>query len=230
MKFEVNKTTVGMVVTALPKSKDLLKEYGIDFCCGGHRLLDKAIRELNLNPKEIYNKLNELENFYNNAVEENEPKAELLEAADLTVFIENKHHQFLRTALPTTLDLLNTLLRVHGTNHKELFEIYQLFGKLKTELEQHLLKEELMLFPELVNAGDSQKIQSLANEIIMEHEGAGEILKSLRTVTNNFTPPADGCDTYKKAFALLEEIEQDLHEHIHLENNILLKNYDNRQH
>jgi regulator of cell morphogenesis and NO signaling len=153
----------------------------------------------------------------------------LMSVGTLTDYIEDIHHSYLRKVLPDIADLLTTILRVHGMNHKELFEIYKIFGTLKTELEQHLLKEETMLFPTL-EEGDGKKalIQELATEIIREHEGAGVLLERLREITNNYQVPADTCGTFAKTYAMLEELEQDLHQHIHLENNILLKEYDYR--
>ncbi len=120
-------------------------------------------------------------------------------------------------------------MRVHGGNHRELFKIYQLFGSLKTDLEQHLLKEENLLFPLLNNATHNiTEVKSLTNEIITEHETAGDILRALRRESNDYALPEDACATYQKAYHLLVEIEGDLHQHIHLENNILLKEYSNR--
>jgi regulator of cell morphogenesis and NO signaling len=229
MNIIANNTTIGTVVAAIPESKELFKRFGIDYCCGGgHRLLEEVIEKQNLNPAEIYEELTRLAENNTEKVDRQNP--ETLSAGDLTVFIENKHHRFLRQALPEATDLLYTLLIVHGSKHRELFSVYRLFGKLKAELEQHLLKEELLLFPEINAAENDDKIKALSQEIINEHEGAGEILSELKAITDNYTPPADGCETYRKAFALLEGIDRDLHEHIHLENNILLKNYDNRQH
>ncbi len=228
MRFPNDNITVGMVVSAIPESKHLFKALGVDYCCGGHRLLESTLMERNLNREEVYDKLNALEAArIRNAEKETDPSA--LPAEELTVFIENKHHAYLRKALPEGLELLTTLVNVHGARHKELLETYRLFGKLKAELEQHLLKEEILLFPELLGASNPDRIQALSSLIIEEHEAAGGILEQLRAVTNGYTAPADGCGTYRRAFALLEAIEQDLHEHIHLENNILLKEYDRRQ-
>lgn len=229
MNLRDKELTVGKVVTLLPESKGIFKKVGIDFCCGGHKPLIIAIEEGNLDADFIYSQLEtvyqvkseEARSVINNVAEE-DPNG-------LTVLIEHKHHGYLREVLPLGLELLSTLVRVHGSQHRELFQIYQLFGRLKTDLEQHLLKEEMFLFPELVKGDDQNRIIELSHEIIDEHEEAGEILKSLREITNDYTVPSDGCETYHKAFSLLEDIETDLHDHIHLENNILLKEYDHRR-
>jgi regulator of cell morphogenesis and NO signaling len=147
----------------------------------------------------------------------------------LTNYIEDTHHSYLRQTLPDIAELLATILRVHGKNHKELFEVYRLFGALKSDLEQHLLKEETMLFPELGEQERKQdEILALATDIIKEHEAAGEILSELRRITTDYSVPADACGTFQRTYVMLEELEKDLHQHIHLENNILLKEYDKR--
>lgn len=144
----------------------------------------------------------------------------------LSTYIEDTHHGYLRKALPKTAELLNVILRVHGKNHPELFEVYSLFGQLKTDLEQHLLKEETMLFPDFEDSiANKNEILHLTKTIINEHEAAGEILAKLRKVTKEYSLPEDGCETFAKTYEMLEEIEEDLHQHIHLENNILLKEY-----
>lgn len=226
MNIRENTNTIGMVVSTLPESKEIFKQYGIDFCCGGNRKLVAVMEEGNLNKEQIYVQLEK-------AYEDRMSKSNIENIADadpmkLTIYIEDKHHGYLREMLPKGLELLLTLVRVHGSTHSELFKIYQLYGQLKTELEQHLLKEETILFPELLKGDNAKLIKEVSKEIISEHEGAGQILRGLREITNDYTPPADGCETYKRTFALLEEIEQDLHEHIHLENNVLLKEYDHR--
>ncbi len=120
-------------------------------------------------------------------------------------------------------------MRVHGINHNVLFRVHKLFSMLKTELEQHLLKEEQILFPLIKeydinpSVNQLQKINEVINETEEEHEGAGDILKELRKITNDFKVPNDGCNTYVIAFKIIEELESDLFQHIHLENNILFK-------
>jgi regulator of cell morphogenesis and NO signaling len=152
-----------------------------------------------------------------------------MSAPILSSYIEDKHHSYLRQVLPAAAELLETILRVHGKNHRELFEVYRLFGSLKTDLEQHLLKEETMLFPALSQEDSTREdIIGLTTEIINEHVAAGDTLSELRTVTKEYAIPEDACRTYQMAYQILEEIEDDLHQHIHLENNILLKEYDIR--
>jgi regulator of cell morphogenesis and NO signaling len=227
MEIRDQKLTIGAVVAELPEAAGVFSKYGIDFCCGGHRNLFKIMEEQGLDRQMVLGELQELKE----ARKLNYQKVEFtqMSAGALTDYIEDTHHSYLRRALPELADLLATILRVHGQNHRELFEVYKVFGTLKTELEQHLLKEENMLFPDMeAEAKDMESIQALAREIIEEHEGAGELLQKLRELTGNYSIPEGVCDTFRRTYEKLEELEQDLHQHIHLENNILLKEYDHR--
>lgn len=220
--------TIGSVVAELPQATDIFKDFNIDFCCGGHRKLADVIAEQGINETEIYERIRLAQEVRKSEYESNKNFNEMNSLA-LSSYIEDTHHSYLRRALPDIAEILNTILRVHGKNHMELFEVYRLFGGLKTDLEQHLLKEETMLFPALYQDYKNQhEILHLSSDIIGEHEAAGKILEKLRTATNDYKVPDDACGTYERAYAMLEELEKDLHQHIHLENNILLKDYDPR--
>ncbi|HYE82777.1 MAG TPA: iron-sulfur cluster repair di-iron protein [Clostridia bacterium] len=221
--------SIGAIVSALPKAGDVFKEYRIDFCCGGNRPLKEAIREQGLDEAEVLEKLDKAyEEVYKTGNEHVDFK--MMRPGKLIDHIVNTHHSYLRTELPIISDYVNTILKVHGKNHGDvLFKVHKLFHSLKAELEQHLVKEEQILFPmikEYDNNPSSDmvgKIAAVINELEDEHEGAGGILKELREVTDNYTPPEDGCRTYCLTFQKLEELESDLFQHIHLENNILFR-------
>lgn len=220
-------TNIGEIVSLLPKASELFKQYGIDFCCGGNRPLAEAIKEQNLNETEIMEKLNR-------TFEESKTKAE--ENADfrnmsydkLIDYIVDTHHTYMKRELPQVSELVTKILRVHGLHHGDvLMRVHKLFHNLKTELEQHLFKEEEILFPLIKEYRKNpskellDKVMQVMQETEDEHEGAGDILKELRKITGDYTVPADGCTTYRLTFRKLEEIESDLFQHIHLENNIL---------
>jgi len=218
---------IGEIVTKFSNAVDILKEYKIDFCCGGNRPLITAINEQNLNETEVLDKLNILhENFINNLNTQdkdwvNMPLGELID------YIVNTHHVYLYENLPKISELTTTILRVHGENHVELAQVHKLFHMLKMELDAHLIKEETIQYPAIKEYEMSKSETSLdkaiqvSNELEDEHVGAGNVLKELRKITNDYTVPNDGCNTYIAAYAKLQELESDVFQHIHLENNIL---------
>jgi regulator of cell morphogenesis and NO signaling len=218
MKQTFLNSTIGQIAARYPKATEVFRSHGIDFCCGGGRRLSEALDEAKLNIEEVLEGLEELvkkqdgteENYFD------------MSPAVLTTYIEDTHHDYLRQVLPEAGELLYTLVRVHGMKHRELYDIYKVYGQLKTDLEQHLMKEEQLLFPILGENKNIEEIGRLSKEIKEEHEAAGELLRKLRVLTDGYQVPQGGCSTYKKTFGLLEAIEKDLHQHIHLENNVLL--------
>lgn len=218
--------SIGYIATGFPKSMEVFKDYNIDFCCGGNRPLIEAIREQNLNEKVLMDKLEETYNKTMN-IENKELDFTKLSYSDLIDHIVNVHHAYLQTELPKIGELVSKILRVHGQGHSELAKVHKLFFSLRMELEQHLIKEEETEFPmikEYEKTGSKElldKIVSTIKELENEHEGAGDILKELRRITNGFTTPEDGCNTYRLTYDKLRELESDTFKHIHLENNIL---------
>ena len=204
-------------------------EYRIDFCCGGNRPLAEAIEEKNLDANEILDLLNKRYEEFQNKNEEftdwvKEKPSRLID------YIVDKHHAYLNEELPNISELVKTILRVHGKTHNELFEVHKLFSILKSELEEHLIKEEELLFPlikeyELNNNNvNKQQVLDALNELEEEHDRAGDVIKKLMEITNHYTAPSDGCTTFNLTYKKLMELEKDLFQHIHLENNILFKN------
>lgn len=217
---------IGEVVTKFPKAGDLFKSYRIDFCCGGNRPLIDAIHERNLSAEEVVSRLNEL---YYDMKERNEREIDWANASysELIEHIINKHHRYLNEELPQLTPYVTKVLRVHGAEHKHLARIHTLFNQLKAELEQHTIKEETEAFPLILDyeksptAENLEKMKKLINELEDDHDGAGDIIKEIREITNDFTPPFGACGTYRLVYQRLEYLESDLFQHIHLENNIL---------
>lgn len=220
---------IGDIVAIHPKSSEVFKKYNIDFCCGGNRPLNEVLKEQNLDEKEILNKLNEVLEEANKIEKVSDFRA--MKSSDLIDYIVRTHHAFLKKILPELSELTSKILRVHGPNHSELFKVHKLFNNLKTELDSHLIKEEEILFP-LIKKYETEKSEGILKEIkrVMketedEHEGAGNVLKELRKVTENYQIPEDGCTTFGLTYNKLQQVESDLFEHIHLENNILFKRF-----
>lgn len=219
---------IGDIVTVFPGASNLFLEHRIDFCCGGNRPLIEAIKEKNLDENKILTLLNER---YNEFQEKNEKFTDWAkeQPSKLIDYIVGKHHAYLNEELPKISELTLKILKVHGKNHEELFKIHKLFNTLRIELEEHLVKEEDVLFPAIKeyeaekNSYNKEKMINLINELEKEHTGAGDIIKELREVAGHYIAPKGACRTFELTYRKLRELEEDTFQHIHLENNILFK-------
>lgn len=224
----LNPKTIGEFVAEDFRTAAVFKKYKIDFCCRGGRPLQEVCLQKELNYEQI---LEDLEKAKQKNAEGINFKSFPLDL--LADYIEKTHHRYVEDKVPILLQFLNKLCRVHGERHPELLEIDQEFKIITQELEEHFAKEEQILFPFIrqmvaVERSGEQMPQahfgSVENPISMmkqDHENAGEIMAKIAELTDQYTPPADACNTYKVTFAMLQEFEEDLHKHIHLENNIL---------
>lgn len=220
---------VGEVVAADYRAAAVFQKYGIDFCCQGNISVDEACTLHNLMTEAV---MRELKILF--ASDKNHPADyQSWSPAFLSDYIEGTHHRYVQEKTPVILGYLNKLCQKHSDRHPELLEIKKLFSDSATELAIHMQKEEQILFPRIRNLAamnadapqDHLITSSILNapiKIMMhEHDHEGERFKKIDSLTNHFQPPADACNTYKVTFALLREFENDLHLHIHLENNIL---------
>ncbi|MBJ6366977.1 iron-sulfur cluster repair di-iron protein [Snuella sedimenti] len=220
---------IGQFVAEDYRTAAIFSNYGIDFCCKGQRTIEEVCEKKGIDSDELLDKLNSVINTSaNQSIDYKSWPLDLL-----TEYIEKKHHRYVEEKVPVLRQFLDKLCRVHGERHRELLEINALFVASSRELAAHMKKEELILFPfvkKMVQATlDQNPIQApqfgtVENPITMmmqEHDNEGERFRKIAELTNNYTPPADACNTYRVTFAMLEEFEKDLHLHIHLENNIL---------
>lgn len=219
--------TVASIVAENINAAHVFKKYGIDFCCGGGVSLEKACEKKNVDFSLLVKDLSEIE-APKKAYNYDSWKPDFL-----VDHIENVHHTYVEENIPLILQYSNKVARVHGEHHPEVIKINQLFLAAAQELSAHLKKEELILFPyikKLVQANEqgvkppTPHFGTVNNPITMmheEHEDVGDVFKEIAQLTNNYTPPEGACNTFKALYAKLEEFEQDLHQHIHLENNIL---------
>jgi regulator of cell morphogenesis and NO signaling len=222
--------TVGEIAVEMPSATREFEKLGIDYCCGGSRTLSQACTEANISVDAALARLEESLAATQSEGSQDWQKQLL---ADLIVHITTTHHTFVREESPRILELAAKVVGVHGKNHPELLQVQQVFSALAEELRVHLMKEEQMLFPyislmeENALAGEPAPpamFGTVANPVRMmmqEHDGAGEALRSLRSVTSDYKVPEDACITYRTLYGALEGYEADLHQHIHLENNIL---------
>lgn len=217
---------VGDIVAEMPKASEVFRKHHIDFCCGGNRALAAAIEDHGANAAQV---LEDLDAAYRETQELRGSRRDFrqMTLTALMDYIVSTHHAYLQRALPELSRLVTTILRVHGANHKELSRVHKLFHTLKADLEQHLITEEETVFPLIGEYEETGSVEALqkASEAIsrlqIEHEAAGGILKELRSITEGYAIPGDACGTYEQTYKLLGELESDLFEHIHLENNIL---------
>lgn len=218
---------IGDIAAAYPGAIETFLNYNIDFCCGGDRPLEIALIEKNINEDEVMDKLNTGYSEFKKNIDKGIDwrKASMSELID---YVVNKHHTFLKNELPVAQRLIKKILTVHYDHSGEMLsKLHKLYMSLMTELELHLIKEEEILFPTIkqYEANPTEELRQKALKIMKEtedeHEGAGDILKEMREITNNYTCPPEGCMTFQKTYDKLVEIEQDLFNHIHLENNIL---------
>jgi len=218
--------TIGEIVACFPGASNLFKEYKIDFCCGGNRTLSAVLEQQQIDKKTFLERLNQL---FQKAKESPARDTDWREASlsDLIDHIVQNHHAYLLKELPLLSEFVTKIFRVHGRMHPELAQLHKLFHQMKMELEQHLITEEEIVFPLIRKAeqtGDQDDVSKAANtieELEADHSVVGNLLKEMREVTQDYRLPEDACRTYTVTFQKLEQMESDLFEHIHLENNVL---------
>jgi regulator of cell morphogenesis and NO signaling len=221
--------TVREIALAQPSSIRVFEQYGIDYCCGGRQPLTEAC---NASKVEIEAVLAALE-F---AAQTPAPIAEDWQKASLEALskhITTTHHAYVKRELPRLAELAAKVVRKHGETQFELPQIQSHLAQLDAELTQHLAKEEAILFPYITEMeraiavgtarphGCFGDVSSPIAMMVAEHDAAGVLLAEIRTLSHQFTTPAEACPTYHAFYDGLREFEQDLHQHIHLENNIL---------
>ena len=221
-------TKIGEVVATDFRAAAVFQQFGIDFCCGGKKSIDEACAVRRLSPADVLH-----------ALERACAKPDLSlhfaewEADALTSFIVRTHHRYVRDSLPALLAYTDKVATVHGDRHPEMREVAELTRQIAVEMTSHMAKEEEVLFPYIVALAIAFRAEApvpaapfgaIENPIRMmehEHESAGRAMARIRELTTDYTPPADGCTTFRVCLQALAAFESDLHAHVHLENNIL---------
>jgi len=224
--------TVRELAIEIPNATRTFEKLGIDYCCGGSRSLRDACRHAQLAVEEVVGAL-EQESTFQSATNTDGQEVATGTLAQLAEHIVHKHHAYVKQEIPRIQQLLKKVVAVHGTAHPELGKIQQVFQELSAEMSSHMMKEENILFPYIaamesaVNGGRPKPrpaFGSVSNPVHMmelEHDSAGVALKTISELSGNYTPPEEACFSYKTLFTALKEFESDLHQHVHLENNIL---------
>lgn len=223
--------TVREVAVENPAATRIFERFGIDYCCGGNQILEQACERAGVSLDEVLDSLEMEEESARASRQTRDWQSEPLSA--LIAHIQNTHHKFTREETVRLTALLQKVCSVHGKNHPELFEIQSIFAGLAQELAMHLMKEERVLFPYIVRMEEAVIQQepllpapfgTVENPVAMmehEHDSAGNALRSMRMASGDFAPPADACVSYQTLYKALAAFEADLHQHIHLENNLL---------
>ncbi len=212
-------TTVGELVKIRPARARVFEQFKIDYCCGGKLPLTEACAKRGLDADAVLDQLQradaEAQQRDNTLVD-----ADAMGLTELADHIEQVHHAYLREELPRLDQMTDKVYRVHGEHEPRLADVRRAFVALKTELTSHMMKEEQILFP-LIKSGQGAHASAPMSVMEDEHESAGRALERLRHLTNDYTAPEGACNTWRALWAGLQQLETDMHEHIHLENNIL---------
>ena len=225
---EIKELTLAQIVNNNHKAANVFEKYHLDFCCKGKRTLMQACTEQQVPLTEVTTDLEDVLKSTETSVE-----YEKMTLTQLSEYIVQTHHSYVKKELPLIYAYLQKVSSKHGERHPELYKIFEIFAAVKEEMEGHMKKEELILFPrikELQKLTEQKKatlqinlnyLQSPITMMEQEHDHAGGLLKEIRILSNDYNPPVDACTTYRLSFAVLQAFELDLHQHVHLENNIL---------
>lgn len=223
--------TVREIAVEMPDATRIFEKLKIDYCCGGGKTLEEACLTSGTKLDDVISLLDKAETEQRKNSDDIDFQSMSLN--ELITHILDTHHVFTREEIQRLTGLMQKVCSVHGENHPELFELQNYTRLLFNDLEPHLFKEESILFPYIVRLEMSAQknlfapfppFGTIANPVrmmSMEHDNAGDLLKKMREITSDYKVPADVCISYQTLYSALEIFERDLHQHIHLENNIL---------
>jgi regulator of cell morphogenesis and NO signaling len=224
-------TTLRELAVCEPGATRVFKKLKIDYCCGGARTLEEACAVAGLNAEDVRQLLEE--SRQSEATSDEGMDFQTSSLTGLVRYILDKHHVFTKEEMERLDALVEKVHGVHGANHPELSRIKHLFKCLCDDLKPHMFKEEQVLFPYIIRLDEASNrqqtpmpppfgtVRNPVRMMMLEHDTAGELLRELREVSNGYSAPADACISYRTLYEALEAFERDLHQHIHLENNIL---------
>jgi regulator of cell morphogenesis and NO signaling len=223
--------TVREVAVQMPESTRLFEVLKIDYCCGGNRPLSEACASAGVEVENVKDLLAVVSQ--SNAKDESGLDFKSLSLSQLITHIVDTHHVFTKSEMDRLERLIEKVIGAHGGNHPELLHVGELVQRLCADLKPHMFKEEQILFPYIMAMEQAEAenqptpfapfgtVNNPIRMMMMEHDTAGDILRELRALTSDYKVPPDGCVSYQTLYQALEGFEKDLHQHIHLENNIL---------
>ena len=214
-----------------PGAARVFESFGIDYCCGGKQSLEQACRAASVPVDKVIDALEAA--HHSGTATASQANWQAVPLADVITHIKNTHHKYTRQEIARLGPLFDKVCTVHGKNHPELLPLRETFQALAQELTTHLMKEEMVLFPYIERMEESilqrepilpppfGTVQNPVSMMEHEHDSAGNALRALRATSNGYTAPSDACVSYQTLYKALGYLEADLHQHIHLENNIL---------
>lgn len=224
-RLEMKSATVADIAVSFPQAIGLLNRYHLDYCCNGGRHFTTACNNLNLDAASVWDEILETSQI---SEADARMRFEEWKTPFLIDYIVQNHHSYVKTASTRLLTLLGKVEAAHGDVSPEVVQVRQAFEQLAEELLDHMTKEELIVFPAVRRLTEAPNSGTLASDIAAplacmedEHEEAGVLIRQIRSLTEDYTPPPHACTTFQIAWKLLKEFDDDLMQHIHLENNIL---------
>jgi regulator of cell morphogenesis and NO signaling len=225
--------TVRELALEFPNATRVFEKLGIDYCCGGNKSLGEACSAAQLSTDEVLDSLESAEQASRAGGKDRNWQLEPL--ADLIAHLKSTHHKYTREEIARLGPLFDKVCSVHGKNHPELLDIRASFRGLAQELSTHMMKEEMVLFPYIVRMEEAVierepilpppfgSVQNPVTMMVHEHDSAGDSLRVMRQASAGYSPPGDACISYQTLYKALADLEADLRQHIHLENNILFR-------
>jgi len=221
--------TLGEIVTEDFRAAAIFERHGLDFCCRGGRSLEHSCRDAGISTEDVLQELEAITGPPSFAA----MRFDKMALPALVEYIVDKHHAYVKEALPSLVAHSKKIAGVHGGRHPELVRVGQLVEQVAEEMTSHMMKEEHVLFPFIVKLASAKAegrpapvppfgtVSNPIHVMEVEHESAGNAMFEIRELTDGYKTPADGCTTYEVCLRELEAFEKDLHAHVHLENNIL---------
>lgn len=221
--------TIGEIVAGDYRTAGVFEKHGIDFCCGGKVALGATCKAKGIDIAVLEK---ELVAATSKPAERREKYA-AWELAFLIDYIVNVHHTYLKENTGQIAGYAHKIADVHGGHHPEVIEIAAIFGKIAIDMAAHLKEEEDIFFPAVKRADTARRtgttpasqdiatIKTSLKKLSYEHEEIGDAIHKIRSLANGYAIPGDVCNTFTLTYQKLGEFEDDLHKHVHLENNIL---------
>jgi len=214
---------VADVVTDYPKSADIFRNVGIDFCCGGQESIASAVNHKpNIDLNSLLNKLNHIDNTESNSTIN--PK--FLNVESLIQYIQSAYHETLKEEFKNLTPYVTKLAKVHGPSHPYLLKLQDLYREFRNSMLDHIRKEDEEDFPKLIQYSQGQDVQNIKiilEDLINDHEDTGQLLNVMNQLTSDYQAPEEACGTWKLVYQRLQNIEHQTHQHVHLENHVLFK-------